>query len=161
MKKTILSVFLYFIAVFVWEWILGKFIDLEFNINWGIFDFILAGIGLFIADYFAALTVDSKADLAVIIVLLSIIFVSGISVNLSDHPNESFFDALLREYSTLNMVVAAILASYLHRVSLDVNSREFVLSFKLYEQVLNEMGEADVGTYFALLDNYYRVNRRW
>ena len=61
--------------------------------------------------------------------------------------------------SVREKVVAAILASYLHRVSLDVNSREFVLSFKLYEQVLNDMGDDDVGTYFALLDNYYRVNR--
>ncbi len=56
-------------------------------------------------------------------------------------------------------IVAAILASYLHRIMLDVNSRELAISFKIYEEVLDEMGHQNVGTYFLMLDNYYRANR--
>ena len=58
-----------------------------------------------------------------------------------------------------NRVLAALLASFLHRMALDLQDNMFVLSCKLYEDVLAEMQRPDVGLCFDLLDSHYRVHR--
>jgi hypothetical protein len=111
MLKTLRDIVIYLLAVVFWEWLVGKFIDLRFDLSWGIWDFIKAGIALFVADFFAAMSLLGSRDresFTAVIFLLSGIFIVNFGINWSDSGD--IFASALVQYDLLIMLAAAITA---------------------------------------------------
>ena len=109
MLKTLRDIVIYLLAVVFWEWLVGKFIDLRFDLSWEIWDFIKAGIALFVADFFAAMSLfDSRESFTAVIFLLSGIFIVNFGINWSDSGD--IFASALVQYDLLIMLAAAITA---------------------------------------------------
>ena len=94
----------YFVAVILWEWLLGKFVDLEFSIYWGWWDVLCAGVGLFVADVLAA-TIPSGSNRKIVIVLLILYFIADVISNFWD---ADLLSCIIMDCDVMIMIAAAV-----------------------------------------------------